>query len=155
MNATHHTQAFAAPHAAALPARPGAGSGTIAQGRDALRRLEGRQVLVVEDEALVAMELEVSFEDAGLGVIGPAYNLSEGMRMAALEGIDAAVLDVNLAGQDVFPVAHLLRERGIPFLFHTGHGTREQLGSRFPDAPVLTKPALVEELAIQLDRLLG
>ena len=82
----------------------------------------GRRVLVVEDEALVAMLLETILEDMGCMAVGPAATVDEGLRMAADEAIDAALLDVNVAGRQVFPVAQLLKDRGVPFVFSTGYG---------------------------------
>jgi DNA-binding NarL/FixJ family response regulator len=82
--------------------------------------LAGRRVLLVEDEFLVAMDVESMLERAGCAAIGPAARLEQAMTLARGEAIDAAVLDVNLNGTPVFPVAKALSERGIPFLFTTG-----------------------------------
>lgn len=115
-------------------------------------RLLGKRVLIVEDEALLAFELQLAFEDEGAEVIGPAMSL-----MAALEtvaharDIDLAVLDVDLAGEDVFPIAEMLLQRGTPFLFHTGHGSRSQLTQLFPGTITLMKPTLPE---VMIDHLL-
>ena len=93
-----HAAAVAAPHAA---------------GFDAGEKLLGRRVLVVEDEALVAMDLLFSLEDAGAKVLGPAMSLSAALALAELAAdIDCAVLDVDIAGQDVYPVARVLQRRG-------------------------------------------
>lgn len=82
----------------------------------------GRRVLVVEDESLVAMLLETILEDMGCETVGPAATIDEGLRLAADERIDAALLDVNVSGRQVFPVAEALKERGVPFVFSTGYG---------------------------------
>lgn len=82
----------------------------------------GRRVLVVEDESLVAMLLETILEDMGCEPVGPAATVEEGLRLAADGPIDAALLDVNVAGRQVFPVAEALRERAVPFVFSTGYG---------------------------------
>ena len=81
----------------------------------------GRRVLIVEDESLVAMLLETILEDMGCVPVGPAATVDEGLRMA-IEPVDAALLDVNVAGRQVFPVAEALRDRGVPFVFSTGYG---------------------------------
>lgn len=85
--------------------------------------LNGRRVLVVEDESLVAMLLETILEDMGCTPVGPASNIDEGEAMARdTVDLDAALLDVNVAGRQVFPVAAALKERGVPFVFSTGQG---------------------------------
>lgn len=85
--------------------------------------LTGRRVLVVEDESLVAMLLETILEDMECVPIGPVSNIDEGEAMARdTAGLDAALLDVNVAGRQVFPVAEVLKARGVPFVFSTGYG---------------------------------
>jgi len=84
--------------------------------------LSGRRVLVVEDESLVAMLLETILEDMGCSPVGPAANVDDGLSMATDEALDAALLDVNVAGRAVFPVADALKARGVPFVFSTGYG---------------------------------
>ena len=85
--------------------------------------LNGRRVLVVEDESLVAMLLETILEDMGCTPVGPASNIDDGEAMARdTVDLDAALLDVNVAGRQVFPVAAALKERGVPFVFSTGYG---------------------------------
>ncbi|WP_292227008.1 response regulator [Brevundimonas sp.] len=85
--------------------------------------LNGRRVLVVEDESLVAMLLETILEDMGCTPVGPASNIDDGEAMARdTIDLDAALLDVNVAGRQVFPVAAALKERGVPFVFSTGYG---------------------------------
>lgn len=131
--------------------------GAFAPGASGRRRerepLLGKRVLIVEDEALLAMELQFAFEDAGAQVLGPALSRDAAFAMVEQRGdIDIAVLDVDLAGRDVYPVASLLRERGVPFLFHTAHGSREELRTLFPDAPTCIKPAPPERLIEQLAR---
>ena len=85
--------------------------------------LNGRRVLVVEDESLVAMLLETILEDMGCTPVGPASNIddAEAMVRDTVE-LDAALLDVNVAGRQVFPVAAALKARGVPFVFSTGYG---------------------------------
>ncbi|KAA2214323.1 HWE histidine kinase domain-containing protein [Teichococcus oryzae] len=83
-----------------------------------------RRILLAEDEPLVAMELEAQLRGMGFTVTGPAATLQQAMDLAASDGeLLAAVLDVNLAGQAVFPVADLLVRRGVPVVFATGYGS--------------------------------
>ena len=112
-----------------------------------------RRVLVVEDESLVALELQADLTRCGWTVVGPAQSLQQGM--AVLEAgatIDAAVLDVNLAGRAVYPLAAELRARGTPFVFCTGYELVDPEG-RFPETPILRKPVNVDLLDRQLAQL--
>lgn len=84
--------------------------------------LVDRRILIVEDESLVAMLLETILEDLGCTIAGPEGSVSGGVSVARSEHIDAALLDVNVAGELVFPVAETLKQRGIPFVFSTGYG---------------------------------
>jgi CheY-like chemotaxis protein len=85
--------------------------------------LAGRRILVVEDESLVAMLLETILEDMGCTPVGAIATVDEALTVVAGDGqLDAALLDVNVAGQEVFPVAEALRARGVPFVFSTGYG---------------------------------
>jgi len=84
--------------------------------------LAGKRVLVVEDEYLVALLVEDMLSDAGCIVIGPFSRVRDALAAADTEVVDIAVLDVNVAGEMVFPVAHLLEKKGTPFLFVTGYG---------------------------------
>ena len=99
----------------------------------------GRRVLIVEDESLVAMLLETILEDMGCLAVGPAATVDEGRRMAADEAVDAALLDVNDAGRQVFPVAQVLKDRGVPFIFSTGYG-EGGLPDEWRGQPTLQKP---------------
>jgi DNA-binding response OmpR family regulator len=120
--------------------------GWLNGGREAGSGLEGVRVLLVEDEIMVALDLELALEEAGAEVIGPVMNLEEALRCAEREEIDVALLDVDLQGKQVYPAARVLAGRGVPFLFHTGHATREQLCGEFPNAVVCRKPMRLEEL---------
>ena len=104
------------------------------------------RVLVVEDEILVAMLLEDMLADLGFEVLGPAMRLDAALKMALDESFDLAVLDVNLANEQSFPVAQLLQERGIPFVFATGYGLRG-LDKRFQEVTTLQKPFEPDQLA--------
>ena len=95
-------------------------------------------VLLVEDEMCLAMMLQDLLEDAGYRVI-KAARVPAALSMAEGEDIDAAILDVNVAGRDVFPVADELRRRGVPFMFASGYGDRGVPGE-FREYPMLQKP---------------
>jgi CheY-like chemotaxis protein len=100
----------------------------------------GRRVLVVEDESLVAMLLETILEDMGCVPVGPAATVDEGLELAAGDGpLDAALLDVNVAGKQVFPIAEALKARGVPFVFSTGYG-EGGLPDEWRGQPTLQKP---------------
>lgn len=102
--------------------------------------LNGRRVLVVEDESLVAMLLETILEDMGCTPVGPASNVDDGAAMARdTTELDAALLDVNVAGRQVFPVAEALRARGVPFVFSTGYG-EGGLPDEWRGNPTIQKP---------------
>ena len=98
------------------------------------------RVLVVEDESLVAMLIEAMLEDAGCVIVGPASRVAEAMElMDGGERIDLALLDVNVAGQQVFPVAEALAARNIPLVFSTGYG-EGGLPEEWRGRPVVQKP---------------
>jgi DNA-binding response OmpR family regulator len=96
------------------------------------------RVLLVEDEMCLAMMLQDLLEDAGYEVL-KAARVPAALSLAEDEVLDAAILDVNVAGKEVFPVAHQLRERGVPFMFASGYGERG-LPGEFREYPVLQKP---------------
>ena len=102
--------------------------------------LSGRRVLIVEDESLVAMLLETILEDMECIPVGPASNIDDGEILARdTENLDAALLDVNVAGRQVFPVAEVLKARGVPFVFSTGYG-EGGLPEEWRGQPTLQKP---------------
>ncbi len=104
----------------------------------------GKRVLVVEDEVIVAMQLEDLLRELGCDVIGPACRLDEALAMAEGDGIDLALLDVNLNGRSVCPVAQRLSDRGVPVVYATGYG---QAGcADLPPGGVLQKPYLPSDL---------
>jgi DNA-binding response OmpR family regulator len=120
------------------------------------KALSGRRILIVEDEAMLALDLEFAFEDAGAHVLGPAVSLEQALALiGGLPEIDVAVLDVDLAGKPVIPVAEALAAIGVPFVFHTGHGDRIDLLAGFPGARLLMKPVLTARLVAEVASLLG
>lgn len=114
--------------------------------------LRGARVLIVEDAVLLALELETGLSEAGAEVIGPAYELEEAMALLD-KPIDAAVLDANLNGRSVTPVAEVLAARGVPFVFATGYGEAGGAPSGF-DAPIIRKPYDVTQVAMAVAQLL-
>jgi CheY-like chemotaxis protein len=117
-------------------------------------RLDGRRILVVEDEYVIAMEIADVLADFGAVIIGPAGSVEEALGLVSQEGpVDAAVLDVNLGGQKVFPVAEALDARAVPYLFATGYDA--SVLEAFPQPPRLEKPADPRVIAATLGRLLN
>ncbi|MGR4862344.1 response regulator [Caulobacter sp. LARHSG274] len=112
-------------------------------------------MLVVEDELLLALMLEDMLADFGCVVAGPAETVAKALSLiAATTDIDAAILDVHIGGEMVFPVADALRDRRVPFVFSTGFGPSD-LATRYPGSPLLAKPYPPEALASTLARLRG
>lgn len=120
---------------------------------DRSANLHGARILIVEDAVLLALELETGLQEAGAVVVGPAYELEEAMALLD-QKIDAAVLDANLNGQSVTPVAEALAARGVPFLFATGYGGAAGAPAGF-DAPIIRKPYDVTQVAAAVADLLG
>jgi DNA-binding response OmpR family regulator len=104
------------------------------------------RVLVVDDEALIALNTRDVLSDGNYTVVGPAYRLETAIAFAQDEDLDAAVLDINLAGSEVWPVARILAKRGIAFVLLTGRGSALQVPSGFTRARRLTKPCQEAEL---------
>lgn len=112
------------------------------------------RVLIVEDEALVAFALEEMLGDFGYEVIGPAPNVQAALKLVEAEKIDAAILDVNLGGETIEPVATALAGGGVPFVFTTGYTSASALPQAFKDRPSLNKPYQPEALRDAVARLL-
>jgi PAS domain S-box-containing protein len=104
-----------------------------------LRLDTGNRVLLVEDEILVAMMMKDILTELGFSVVGPFSRLGEAMVAAVHEEINAGIIDVNLGGEFVYPVADVLAARKIPFVFITGYGV-ESIDSRFGYVPIVKKP---------------
>ena len=112
--------------------------------------LAGLRILLVEDEAMVAMLIERMLEELGCRVAEWATNVPAALQAVDRDEFDGALLDVNLRGEPVYPVAELLAGRRLPFIFVTGYGrTADSLG-RFSDAAVLKKPFDSAQLARML-----
>ncbi len=118
--------------------------------------LNGVRLLLVEDEAMVAMMVEDLLADLGCVVVDVAGTLSRGLALASDAGlpIDGAILDVNLGGEKVYPVAEALAARGIPFIFATGYGIAG-ISETFSHVPALAKPYEQRALERMLTSALG
>lgn len=103
------------------------------------------RILVVEDEMTIALMIEDMLLELGHVVVDLAMRLPQAEDMANKADFDFAVLDVNLDGRKSFPVADILSERGIPFVFATGYGA-SGLDPAYSGRPVITKPFLVDDL---------
>jgi PAS domain S-box-containing protein len=115
--------------------------------------LRGKRILVVEDEALLSMDLEASLAAAGCHVVGPAATVETARKLITHEQCDAALLDVNLSGHPVDELAAALTKHAVPFAFLTGYG-REALPRGFGEAKMLGKPFSQHEVLAMLAQLL-
>jgi CheY-like chemotaxis protein len=114
--------------------------------------IQGLRVIVVEDDSLICLLIEDMLSDLGCKVVGAAGDFKKAIELAQREeGIDVAILDVNLGGQLVFPVADILSKRGIPFLFATGMGA-DGLPPHWQGHCTVQKPMTVASLATALGR---
>jgi len=107
--------------------------------------LEGARILIVEDEYLLAAMLEDDLRAAGCTIVGPFSGLAQAMEASRREAFDVALLDINLNGQMVYPLADELSSRGVPAVFLTGYGALN-LPERFRLHPRVSKPYDVSEL---------
>lgn len=115
--------------------------------------LDGRRVLLVEDEALVACLLEDMLADLGCATVGPAARVDQALALIEAKQIDAAMLDINLNGSLSYPIADALIARDIPFLFSTGYD-RDTVREGYRSRPTLQKPFDGSELGRALTALL-
>lgn len=113
-----------------------------------------RRVLIVEDEVLLALHLEDLLTVLGHEVVAQATRIDMAMDLARESDIDFAILDINVAGTRSFPVADILRRRGIPFVLATGYGA-EGLADGYRDWPTLRKPYAQEDLERTLAQVLA
>jgi len=117
------------------------------------RSVAAPRVMVVEDEALVAADLAATAQGAGYGVVGPFGRVREALAWLRTDRPDAALLDVNVAGEMVEPVADRLSALGVPYAFVTGYS--DPPWDRHRDAPVVHKPAARARIRETLGRLLA
>jgi len=108
--------------------------------------LAHRRVLVVEDEYFIADDMVRVLQKLGADVVGPVQTAEKAMALLQDSPVDVAVLDINLRGRMVFPVADALRDRGVPFVFATGY-SEAAVPPDYSDVPLWEKPFQPEELA--------
>ena len=113
-----------------------------------------KRVLVVEDESLVSLLIEEFLGELGYQVAGTAAELEQALSMSRTLDLDFVVLDLNLDGELSYPIAKVLKERGVPFLFATGYGLAA-LPQELRGVPVLAKPFRREELDAALRQAAG
>ena len=102
--------------------------------------LSGHRILVVEDEPIIALNLESMLIEAGAEVIGPAMTVAAALQLAMTPGLTSAIVDLRLQNQSAHPIIECLLRHDIPFALHSGQ-TEMSPESSWPDAPVLKKPA--------------
>jgi CheY-like chemotaxis protein len=117
--------------------------------------LAGRRVLIVEDEYLIADDMRQAFLKCGAEIVGPAPNLRRASELLhSGQRIDLAVLDINLQGEAVYPVAHALKQRGIPFMFATGY-EKSSIPREYEHVPHWEKPFDYDALARVIPSMFG
>ncbi|MBR0839204.1 response regulator [Bradyrhizobium liaoningense] len=117
--------------------------------------LSGRRIFVVEDEYYLADDIGKTFRALGAEIAGPVGHLEDALKILHDGSVlDAAVLDVNIRSQLIFPVARELKARNVPFVFTTGYD-RITLGPEFQDVPLLEKPIDLSALAQKLAALIA
>jgi CheY-like chemotaxis protein len=108
--------------------------------------LTGRRILLVEDDYFIADDLVAALEARGAEVVGPAASLSHAMTLIENAGrLDGAVLDINLQGESVYPLADALQERSVPFVFATGYDA-QTIPARYAHVSVCEKPFGSEQI---------
>jgi DNA-binding response OmpR family regulator len=108
------------------------------------------RILLVEDEAMIALHMEDLVADLGHEVAATAMRLGEALEMARGCDVDFAILDVNLAGSMSFPVADVLTERGVPYVFATGYGSGG-IGPPYNERTIMHKPVRLSDLSRAID----
>ena len=115
--------------------------------------LKGRRILVIEDSPVVAPFTADILTDLGCEVVGPAPNMAAARELAEAEAIDAALLDIHIRGERVFPLCELLEARGVPFVLTSGYADW-QMPDKWEDRPRLQKPYTIEQVEVALTDLL-
>lgn len=108
-------------------------------------RLPGRRILVVEDNPVIAFDIDDALRESGAEVIGPAHDIESGLALARQDTLDGAVLDIDIGGRPVWPIARELKSEGVPFVFVSGD-CRDGLPNDFTHAVCLHKPAPTEAI---------
>jgi DNA-binding NtrC family response regulator len=107
----------------------------------ASRELEGTRLVIVEDDAILLMDLESILRDAGAEILGSCRTIDEGLAAAEIDGVSAAVLDVRVGQESIEPVARRLYQRRVPFVFYTGQIDGDPAIAEWPDCRIIIKPA--------------
>lgn len=102
--------------------------------------------MVVDDDAFIASDIETSLVSQGAIVIGPGYNVQSALELIENNSVEAAVLDVNLQREMIFPVADVLTNHKIPIIFQTGIACPDAIQALYPTAKVLKKPTRRDDL---------
>ncbi|HEX7789172.1 MAG TPA: response regulator [Afipia sp.] len=110
-------------------------------------------ILLVEDEVMIRMMVADMLEELGYKIAGEAGDIDEGVRLVQSTDFDIAILDVNVNGKVITPVAEAIQLRGLPFVFATGYGA-QGLPEKFRDRPTLQKPFQIETLARTIETVL-
>ena len=119
-----------------------------------IARLAGRRILLVEDSPVVGPYTADILGELGCEVIGPAPNMAAARELAQGGGFDAAVMDVHIRGERVFPLCDLLEAKGVPFLLTSGYADW-QIPEQWQDRPRLQKPYRLDDLRAALEPLIG
>ena len=117
--------------------------------------LADHRILVVEDDPLIAMVLADILRDCGAEVAGPAAKLEEATRLATMNGLSAALLDIRLNGVEVWPAAQILADKEVPFIFCSGHFDSHSLPSQWRSRPILSKPVSAKQVVAAMVDLIG
>ena len=115
--------------------------------------LENICVLIVEDDPIIGLDLRETLAAAGAFVLGPAVDVGSALALLENSRVDAAVLDHVILGGDSRPIADVLLQRGVPFLFHTSH--RGELPTRYPSVKIIDKPSQPDGLIRSLQALVA
>jgi len=116
--------------------------------------LTNRHVLIVEDEYFIADDMAQALDAAGATVIGPFGKLGEVIAALDAKSVDCAILDINLRGEESYPVAHALRRRGVPFVFASGYDPAA-IEAGFADVPLFQKPLEIARVIGAVARMCG
>ena len=121
--------------------------------KDGAAHLQPASILLVEDEALIRMMISEMVEELGHIVVAEAGTIEAGQHLAETATFDLAILDINIAGSNIQPIAEIIEKRSLPFLFVTGYGAKG-LPEPFRARPVLDKPCFLPQLKQEIDLVL-